>query len=145
MKRAAARPKLLLMKRHLAIALALVAVLLQTAQPLFAAMTPVMSKAAATTMANQHCVGAGAVTMTQNAVAAPGAAQTMPMHPGGDRTTGCCCQGPWSCGGPCGFLPLGSLPVMPTLSTPARTWTLSAGPRLAAAHPLGLLRPPIGS
>ena len=129
------------MRYHLAFALALVAILLQTAQPLLAAMVPA-SRMAQTAVMAQPCAGADAAYAALS-VASHHTAQPSPVHDGGGYNMGCCCHGPWSCGGPCGMLALGARPVTPAVSAAAHCWLIPPHPRVTATHPLELLRPPI--
>lgn len=132
------------MKLRFATGLALLTVLLQTAQPLLAAVAPARAKTQMTAMA-QPCDGAAAAYTAAHAATSHATQPTpMPM-PTGSHNMGCCCHGPWSCGGPCGMLALGPRPVMPALPTLSHRWTTPVRPRLAAAHPLELLRPPTDS
>ena len=122
--------------------MALFAILLQTAQPLMAAMAPAsaMMQTAAMT---QLCDGA-ATAYTASNTASHYTTHSAPMRTGSHNMGGCC-HGPWSCGGPCGMLALGPRPVIPALPPLAHRWLTTARPRLAVAHPLELLRPPTDS
>lgn len=121
------------MIRRWVILLGLVAVLLQTAQPLLAAMQAATPMVMTVPMASP-----AAPTASSPARCADAAAAHLPM-----QGHGCCYHVGWSCSGPCGAAAL--VVLSPLLKLPAASyrWLASPEPRPQSALPDHPLRPPI--
>ncbi|MDE2148326.1 MAG: hypothetical protein KGJ55_00560 [Gammaproteobacteria bacterium] len=133
------------MNRRPGLLLAVAAVLLQTGQPLFATMAPATARPG--TLSSQRCHGTAAAPYAAQRPIADRveAVQPAALHLGGSHADGCCCQGPWNCGGPCGLLALGAGSPVLAVPDPAHIWPLPTSARPAAAHLQELLKPPIDS